>query len=622
MKPTDSPDTWKKRLDAARQRRARYQTLWAHYARLHTNAYRAERDLNDDKSVILPSGDQIKASLIFRNIEQTRAVLEIPEIGVRASALDYTRELGQEDTHREAVVEQGLYRSLLRSGLVKDAEETDFVKLDGIIIGHGINYTGWRVEEEEIELDAIPVLTEGEGGGFVPLLKDGVAVSEPQTEKRVIWEGCQDECVSPLQFLADASCKRFESSAWHGFERPTKLEALKKDPRYRIPDDVVGASFRLKDLYGSEGQDEEELTDAVMVIVIWDKLHKELLTFIETAPAAATGASARAGSRAVRGPAADLIPIGALRWPVTFSHPDDSPFSFFIPIPARDHPFGISQVEHTRNQAMEADKLRTRQANITRQIKRIPWFNKKRMDVAQLTAALQSDDMVPVGLDIQDGEKPEQLFGELPVPTVAPDIYKQYIVAEQGVDNTSGVSNVPGGGADTATEAEFIFQVGNARGARKKRLYLKFLTTAAKRHKDFLREFSPEGETLVVPDVDGSPLTLAYGRAAFQGDFDIEVIAGGGAMALSPVKQKLMVEATNLLMGKFGPQFDRVYLRQMLTMFDFRGINELMRAAMAGMGPTGAPGAVPAPGYSPDNYSNPQTIRAGINAVNEGAIIK
>ena len=621
MDTTDGVATWKTRIDAARTRRQRYESLWAHYARMHTNAYRAIRDLNEDKTVNLPNGDQVKASLVFRNLEQTRASLEIPEIGVRASAMDYTRELGPEDTHRESVVEQALYRSLLRSGLLKDAEEVDTVKLDGLIVGHGINYTAWRIEEEEVELPGIPVLAEDDAGGFTPQLdKAGAPVTEAQTQKQVIWEGCQDECVSPLQFLTDASCKKFDRSPWHGFERPVKLALLRKDPRYRIPDDVQGVSFHLRDLYGSEGQDQEEMTDAVMVIIIWDKIEKELLTFIEISPSSANGAIARATQRASNrhAPAADLILIGSLAWPVTFSHPDDSPFSFFIPIPARDHPFGISQIEHVRNQALEADKLRTRAANLTRQIKRIPWANKNRVDVEQFKLAIKGDDMEPVLLNLQEGEKPEQVFGELPLPTTVPtDIYKQYLVAEQDVDKTTGESAVPGGGADTATEAEFIFQIGGARGARKKRRYLGFLTVTAKHHKDFLREFSPEGELIVVPDVDGRPITLAYGRAAFQGDFDIEIIPGGGAMSLSPVKQKLMVEATNLLMGKFGPQFDRVYLRQLLTMFDFRGINELMRAAMAGMGQMGMPGSVPQPGYSPENYSTPQTLRAGINAVNE-----
>lgn len=624
MKPKDSIETWKKRIDAARARRQRYENLWAYFARLHTNAYRAVRELNDDKLVTLPSGDQVKAGLVFRNIEQTRALLEVPEIGIRATATDYTRELGAEDTHRESVVEQALYCSLLYSGLLKGAEETDPIKLDGIMLGHGVNYTGWRVVEEEIEVDRIPVMTEDDTGAFVPALADGIQVLEPVKQKRVVWEGCEDSHISPLEFLTDASCKRLYKSPWHGFERPVKLEVLKKNPRYHIPTEIEPTAFRVRDLYGDEGQEEEEITEAVMMIVIWDKIGKELLTFIETTSRAGSGAVAKPSSKTTKraAPDMDLVPIEVAPWPLTFSHPDDSPFSFFIPIPARDHPFGISQIEHARNQAMEADKLRTRQANITRHIKRIPWFNKNRVDQQQVQQAFQSDDMTPVGLDIREGEKPEQIFGDLPMPKVDADIYKQYIIAEQGVDKTTGVSDVPGGGADTATEAEFIYDVGNARPKRKKRLYLSFLTAVALRHRDYLREFSPEGETLVVPNVDGSPLTLAYGRAAFHGKFEIEVVPGGGAMALSPVKQKLMVEATNLLIGKFGPLFDRVYLRQLLTMFDFRGINELMRAAMAGMGLQGVPGSTPQPGYSPDNYSNPQAIRAGINAPNEGAITR
>lgn len=624
MKPTDSTATWQRRIADARTRRERYLPLWELFGRMHTNGYRAAPGKNDDKLVTFPNGDQVKTSLIHRNIEQTLALIEVPEIGVRASATDYARGLGAEDTHRESVVEQALYGSLLQSGLIKDFEEVDYIKRDAIICGHGVNYSWWRMVEQELETGRVPVYTET-GGALAPLLEAGAPVLEPIKEKRVTWQRVQDEHVSPLEFLCDASAKRLEKAPWHGFDRPIQLAALKQDPRYRIPDDVVGTDFVIRDLYGVEGQPEETLTDAVMVIVIWEVIRKELITFLETAPPGAGGASARATGRSVtrRAPERQLIPIGVEPWPVTFSHPDHSPFTFLVLIPANDHPFGISQVEHARNQALEADKLRTRQANMARQIKRIPWYRKGRLDPDQLRQALRSDDMEPVGLDVLEGEKPEQLFGELPVPSVHPDIYKQYIIAEQGIDKTTGVSDVAGGGADTATEAEHIFDIGNARPRRKKRLYLKFLSAVAARHRDLLREFAPEGETLVAPDVDGRPLTLAYGRAAFAGEMEIEVIAGGGAMAISPVKQKLMIEASGLLMGKYGPMFDRVFLRQLLTMFDFRDINELMRAAMMGMGlPAGPalPGQAPPPGYSPDNYSNAQTVRGGINAANEGRI--
>ena len=198
VNPAPASDTgWERRLDDARQRRQRYESLWAQYARLHTNAYRAVKELNDDANVHLPNGDQIKAGLVFSNIEQTMAQLEIPEIGVRATAFDYTRELGAADTHRESVVEQALYWSLLNSGLIKDAEEADFVKLDGTLVGHAVNFTHWRLEEEEIETDRIPVLEEGDDGTFAPRLTDGIEAFEPVMATQTVWEGCQDEHLSP-----------------------------------------------------------------------------------------------------------------------------------------------------------------------------------------------------------------------------------------------------------------------------------------------------------------------------------------------------------------------------------------------------------------------------------------
>lgn len=621
MNPTLSVEMWRERIDAARQRRERYESLWEFYARLHTNAYLAARDKNEDILVNLPNGDQVKAALVFRNIEQTMALLEVPEIGVRATATDYTQEIGTDETHREGVVEQALWRSLLRSGLIKGSEEADPVKRDGTIVGHGVTYTWWREELAEVEAGRIPVLEEGEDGTFAPAVgEDGLPVFETQTEQRIVWEGCQDEHISPLEFLFDATAKRMVKAAWHGYERPIALDRLRQDGRFEIPPELEGTTLRLRDLYGNE-DDEEIIENAVLLICIWDKDHKELLHFLETKqPAREVWRSQVAKANGAAAPETQLLPIGVTKWPVMFSHPDASPFNFFIPIPAQDHPFGISQIEHIRNQATEADKLRTRQANITRQLRRILWYNRNRVDEKQVTDAINAADgnVKAVGLNLQENEKPGDLFGELPVPNIDPEIYRQYTVAETGVDKTTGVSDVPGGGADTATEAEHIFEIGNARPKRKKRIYLSYLSSVAGCHRDYLRTFSPEGETVIVPDVDGRPITLAYGREAFVGDFDIEVLAGGGAMSLSPVKQKMLLEASGLLLHKFGPSFDRVFLRQLLTKFDFPGINELMRAVMLdqGLGMM-AGGTVPRPGVTPAEYTNPQTLRAGINAASE-----
>jgi len=633
-KPSVSIAKWYERIQASRRRRQQWERLWAHYARLHTNAYRAVKEDNDDQLVDLPNGDQVKLGLIHRNIEQTMGFLEMPEIGVRAEATDYTRELGAEDTHREAIVEQALFLSMNRSGMVSGPEHVDFIKRDGIIIGHGANYTSWRIEEEEVELPSVQVLEEVEAGVYQPVIdpETGQPEFESITGREVSWEGCQDTHISPLEFLFDANARQISASPWHGMEKVVNLDELRSDPRFDVPKDIEGRGFRVRDIYGDLPNTEYLENNAVKVITIYDKIHRELLTFIEAAPPEAGMSPGETRQPQNKPPKEALIPIGLFRYPVKFAHPDDSPFTVFTPIPANDHPFGISQIEHTRNQAVEADKLRTRGANLTRQLKTLLAYNSNRITPDEVRAALDNPEGEPLGFALQDSEKLSEMFEEVSLGTpVHKELYEQIREAMNDITETSGVPGAPFTGADTATESDNQMSIGGARANRKRRLLLQFLSQVASRHRDFLAAFAPEGKTIAVTAPDGTPLTLEYGRAAFRGEFLITVLPSGGAMTTSPAEQKLMAEVTKMFMGHFGPQFDLVMLRQVLTALDIRDINTLLKAARMGMGLAGqaggAPGGQPVlPGgtppalSNPNNASTPQAIRAGINVQNEGGL--
>lgn len=617
-KPTVSPEVWQKRIRASRRRREAFEPTWAQYARLHTNAYLAVQEGNDSQEVTLPNGDQVKLGLVHANIEQALALVEVPEIGVRATAHDFTRELGREDSHREAVVEQGVHRSLMRSGLIKGPEEVDAIKRDGVICGHGCVYSYWRVVEEEVEGEPVAVLDEVDGV-FQQAMDDetGEPLFEYPTETKVIWEGCKDVHVSPLELLFSATAKTFWDSPWHGMEKVTRLDELREDSRYEIPVWVKPSAYKVKDLYGNEvDADEEPEKDSVKVITIYDKANRELLTFIE-----ADAEDEKPKGKAKAKP--PLVPLRVDKYAVRFTDPDASPFNLFVPIPAADHPFGISQVEHIRNPGVEADKLRTRMANLTRQLKRIPWYRKGRVDADQLADAYKGPDAVPVGLDLQDEDDPAKLFGELPFPRVHGELFQGIEQARSDVAFVSGTPWVPFSGADTATESENQMTIGGARPNRKRRRYMDFLTTVANVHKDFLRAWAPRGQTMQVTGVDGTLLVLSYGREAFEGDIEIEVVPGGGASAISPVRQKMMVEMGSTFMGRFGPEFDLIFLRQALTMMDARDINALMQAArkgVMGMMPGGAQPGAPAQSINLNDYTNGQAIRAAVNAPNEGSI--
>jgi hypothetical protein len=622
--PTVSEEVWQQRIEGARRRRDQLATLWATYARLHTNAYTVAKAANDDPLVALPNGDQVKLGLIHRNIEQTMALLELPEIGLRVTATDYARELTEEDTHREAVVEAALVRSMKRSGFVKRTEEVDYIKRDGIIIGHGINYSWWRTVSRRIETEGVIVMTEADDGSFAPTLDGaGQPLMEPQIENKIVWDDVQDEHVSPIEFLFDDCARDMGKSPWHGMEKIVKAAKLNEDPSFVIPPDLAPTAFTVRDLYGENPEHAEyQEEDAYRVVTVWDKVNYELITLIE-GKAIAPGLAKR--GKAARKNNLALQIARVQRWPVTFAHPDDSPFSFYVPIPANDHPFGISQIEHIRNPSNEADKTRTRQANLVRQSKRIPWYRKGALDPDQLRRALNGSDAEPVGLDIPEGITVEQLFGELPIPGVNPDLYNAEKLAEETVRRTSGISEVPFGGAETATESENQANIGGARPNRKRRLLLAFYTEVASRHLDFRREFDAPGQVIRVLSADGTPLTLTYGREAFAGELEVEVLPGGEATTISPVKQKMMVETANLFLGRFSPQFDRIFARQVLTKLDFRDINKMLQAIPQDptqyMNQAGAvDGKLRAPAFNVNDQSNGQAIRAAINAPSEGAL--
>ena len=574
MNPTVDVDTWCKRIGAARRRREQFESTWAAYARLHTACHQAMKEKNDDALVVLPNGDQVKVGAIYRNVEQTMALLEVPAIAVDAKAEDVRRELGMSDTHRETLLATALTRSMRRSGLLERDEVADDVKRDGIVVGHGISYSFWRTVRRTAQDGMALVMEQLAEGELVPSLDaDGQPVFEPMELEQTVFEGVQDEYVSPLEFLFDAASRSMRRAAWHAREVIRPLADVKADERYTVPSDIKGSAYRIKNLYGVEPAAEEVFEqDSVRLVQIWDKANFELVTLLEH--------NGSRDGKNVKGKS-ELLTIGVEPWPMTFEHPDDSPFSFFVPIPANDMPFGISQIEAIRNQGVELDKIRTRQANITRQIKRIPVFKKGAVDMDQVRRAYNGPDVEPVGVDVGDGEKLSDLFDEIATPTVHADLYNQQTAAERDIDKTTGISDVAGGGASTATEAEHIFSVGSARATRKRRLYLSYLREVAFSHKSLLHEFAPVGQKLKVFGPDGKPVELEYGREAFDGEFSIDVNPGGEEAALSPVERKGMIEAANLFLGRFGPVFDKVFARQALTKLGFRDINTMLQAIPA-----------------------------------------
>ena len=627
-------DLWTRRIRASRQAREQHVPHWQEYARLHARAYQAAREGNDDALSYLPSGDMVRLGLIHRQVEQTLAQLQIEDPSIQAEAVDVRRELGREDEHQEALVGQALSQSLVDSGFVAGPEIQDMVKRDGLICGHGVVYSHWRAVTAEQDMGPLPVFEFGEDGALRQAIDDDdEPLVEPFIETITLREEVGDAYVSPLEFLFDPQAPSIGLSVWHGWERVMPLADLEADPRFTLPPGVEETEWRRTNLYGDEPGHEEVSEQGVRVVLCFDKRQRRLVAFLEQPEP-----NQQRKQVVDRQGVGSLTPIMAERFPVTFQGVDDSPFTAFVPIPANDWPWGVSQVLHARVPAVEADKLRTRMANLTRQIKRILVLDENSgLKAEDLRTALRQPDFSIAALKNSLGVDLDKVLKELPTPAVRPELFNGIQQAQVDVMDSAGVPEGPYSGADTATESENIRAVTGARMDRKRAIWLQTVANLAKVHLAFLAAFSEDGQMVQTVGIDGMPLVMPYGRDAFQGRFNLRAAPGGTSASVSPVQRKADLELVGLMGPRLGPNAGAMVMRQLFTRHGWTNVNALMKAVQAdlrnmgvppmmpeGMGAPGVPGmpagafSTPdgnqmAPSFNPQDQSNGQTIRRAVN---------
>ncbi len=609
-------DTWRKRIDAARDRREPFETLWQHYCKLHSDAEQVILNGDDDNRIIkLPNGDRVRLGLVFRNIEQTMGYLETDDIGVTARAMAYTRPLDNIDTNNESVVEQAVYDSMKNSGLIGGADRLDRIKLDALLVGHGVSFSWWKVLDEQVETGRIPVLREKDGFLEPKTDKAGQPVYKPQMETVTLWEGMVDERISPLEFLCSSTCTSLDESHWLGFERIVRLDDLKSDPRFAgLPAGLKGGSYEIKTLQGERGPGGTDyyMEDSVKLIIVWDRMTRELITFLETSDKKERQAHKKDQPSDV---SENFLRLKQVQFPVEFDNPQDSPFAVYIPIPASDHPYGVSQVEHIRNPALESDMMHTRFANQSREQKRLWVYDKNKIEQSQVDDAINGkQSLAAMGMDVQDGEDLSRIFKDIQTVNIPDSLLNAATIAEDIVRKNSGVAETPFGGTETATESENQMMIGQARVNRKRNKLFSFLEQLAQIHLAYLRTFAPDGSSIRVVLADGTDALLNYGREAFMGRFNIKIEPGGGATAISPVRQKMLIEAVGMVGNNMGPKASLLLFREVLTQMDIRNVNGILQAAREFMIPP-APPAAPAPGMSgnmpqriPPSLPNPEQM--------------
>ena len=619
-------DTWRKRIEAARERREPYEQIWQHYCKLHCDSEQLILSGDHDRIVELPTGDTVRLGLVFRNIEQTMGYLEMDDIGITARATSYTRPLDNIDTNNEAIVEQAVYESMKNSGLLANAERIDRLKLDALLVGHSISFSWWKLLEEDVETERIPVLVESKDGTLEPKTdKSGEPVFEPQMETVTLWEGVVDERISPLEFLFSSTASSIDESHWLGFERIIRVSQLKDDPRYSgLPKDLKGSAYEVKTLQGEKGPGGTDyyMEDSVKLITVWDRDSRELITFLETSERKnRTLATQKEENQKTLKTKDAFIKLKQVRFPVKFQNPLDSPFAYYIPIPASDHPFGVSQVEHIRNPSIEGDMMHTRFANLSREQKRAWIYDKNKVDQQQVDDFLASKKTLgAIGMDVQDGEDLSRIFKDMQTVNIPDSILNAATLAEETVRKNSGVAETPFGGTETATESENQMMIGQARINRKRNKLFTFLEQIAQIHLAYLRTFASEGSSVRTVLADGTEAILDYGREAFAGKFFIKVEPGGGPTAISPVRQKMMIEAIGMVSGAMGPKASLLLYREILTQMDIRNVNGILQAAREFMippeqppMPPGAPPGMPTALPNPNQMTDPNVLGSATN---------
>jgi hypothetical protein len=551
----------------------------------------------------LSANDQIKVHVIYRILDQTLGYLSTDDIGVTAKVTDATRQLDNIDTHKESVVEEGVHASFHKSGILRHQFERQ--QLDALICGHAVNFSSWREVEEEQEVQ-VPEFSSQEGMLIPALDENGEPKLTTRMEKQVVFSSVKDERISPAEFLFDASAPDLSEAAWLGYERIVELDSLKQDSRFDIPEHIKGSSLKRATLAGDNDQEQVETSQGVLLIVIWNSNSRKLKVFIDN-----TG-SAKKGEQT-------LFQIAKYNYPVKFDHPDDSPFNVFIPKIAMDSPYGVSAVEHIRLPALEADILRTRRSNLARKQKRILAYNKDKLDSDEVETALNSDeDIVSIGFTPSEDDKPNisSFFSEIQTAG-PPDALLQFSKEpEDDARKISGVSEIPFGGADTATESENQQKIGQARVNKVRTRMFKYLTQVARTHIALLREFMPEGNHIPVTLPNGQQQVLEYGASAFKGDIHIDIGPSGGASQLSPVRQKMLMETVGLSKDMLtSPEAKLILMREVYTQLDVRNVNAILEAERRSLmaPPAPEPGQPQAPLSNPQNDTNGQTISQAIN---------
>ena len=487
--------------------KAGYDEKWAKFLKLYASQYEYE-ELSGYEDVIAPN-------LVFStvNIIVPSVVVNYPKITVTARKA--------EDEVAAATVEAMCNYNWQRYNV---HEELKLVIRDFVLFGHGIAKVTWVLREEEVEMDrdeyaagvqqALLEVQQGRaqaeanGLGVTFPSDDEVAGAAPTTKVVVTADHPSVERISPFDIYVDPDSTRFKTARWIAQRMYVPIEVAREnedwDRRARKklkPTAMSEAKREQKTEF--EGEERGKEAEFVVVWEYYDLINKEMCVFAE---------------------GCDEFLVEPDETPLPFAHPFVFALNYIIP----EKLYPLGDVESVVPLQMELALTRTQMINDRKRFRRMYMYKPDELGPDGLEALLSADDNAMIPVDY-DGPLSDVIA---PVTTTAlpPEFYNQTAMIMDDVNLTTGVNEYQRGTMSeirrTATEANMIQDMANARSADKLALVEQTISELARRTVQLAQEFLTTEQVARVVGEDGAAMWTPYAAEDIQGEFDFQVEAG------------------------------------------------------------------------------------------------
>lgn len=486
---------------------AGYDVKWAKFLKLYASQYEYE-ELSGYEDIIAPNLAFSTVNIIVPSV-----VVNYPKITVTARKA--------EDQQAAATVEAMCNYNWMRYNV---HEELKLVIRDFVLFGHGVAKVTWVLREEEVEMERDEYSAqvqqsllevqqgranaEATGLGVTFPSDDEVIGAAPTTKVVVTADHPSVERVSPFDIYVDPDSTRFKTARWIAQRMYVPIEVARENEDWNKK-----ARKKLKPTAMSEAKrdqktefDGETRGKEAEFVVVWeyyDLIEKEMCVFAE---------------------GCDEFLVEPDESPLPFAHPFVFALNYIVP----EKLYPLGDVESMVPLQMEMALTRTQMINDRKRFRRMYMYKPDEIGPDGLEALMSADDNAMIPVDY-DGPLTDVIA---PVTTTAlpPEFYNQTAMIMDDVNFTTGVNEYQRGTMSeirrTATEANMIQDMANARSADKLALVEQTISELARRTVQLAQEFLTTEQIARVVGQDGAMTWTPYTTEDIQGEFDFQVEAG------------------------------------------------------------------------------------------------